>query len=65
MARTRAVTEPSVLTDGRGANALRPSSRRAPRLVGLATAVPPHVVSQDEVRTFAAHLFSDVVGGDA
>jgi alkylresorcinol/alkylpyrone synthase len=31
----------------------------APRLVAVATAVPPHVVRQEEARAFVARLFSD------
>jgi alkylresorcinol/alkylpyrone synthase len=41
------------------------ASEQAPRLVALATAVPPHVYRQEEVRAFAAHLFSDVIEGNA
>src|SRR5689334_6712797 len=42
-----------------------PPAAQAPRLVALATAVPPHVYRQGEVRAFAAHLFSDVIEGNA
>jgi len=35
-----------------------------PRLQSLATAVPPHVVRQEDVEAFARHLFSDVIASD-
>ena len=35
-----------------------------PRLVALATAVPPHVVRQSDARTLATRLFSDALGAD-
>lgn len=35
-----------------------------PRLLSLSTAVPPHVVRQDDAEQFARHLFSDVIGLD-
>jgi alkylresorcinol/alkylpyrone synthase len=37
---------------------------RAPRLVALATAVPPHVLRQADARTFAEHLFAGALGAD-
>ncbi|HYM81690.1 MAG TPA: 3-oxoacyl-[acyl-carrier-protein] synthase III C-terminal domain-containing protein [Candidatus Limnocylindria bacterium] len=36
----------------------------APRLVALATAVPPEVVRQEDARTLIAHLFADAIGPD-
>ena len=36
-----------------------------PRLIALATAVPPGVVLQDDVRRFAGHLFSAAVDPDS
>ncbi len=35
-----------------------------PRLEALATAVPRHVVRQEDARAFTAHLFRDVLGED-
>ncbi len=35
-----------------------------PRLVSLATAVPPNVVRQKDARNLAAHLFADAIGPD-
>jgi alkylresorcinol/alkylpyrone synthase len=41
----------------------RASARRpAPRLVSVATALPPHVVRQQDARDFAEHLFREVLG---
>lgn len=37
---------------------------RAPRLVGLATAVPPHVARQSDAKGLVAQLFAEVVGVD-
>ncbi len=37
-------------------------STRNPRLVALATAVPPNVVLQTDVKRFAAELFSETIG---
>src|SRR5262245_10345452 len=36
-----------------------------PRLISLATAVPPHTVRQDDARALAAILFADVVADDS
>ena len=36
----------------------------APRIIGLATAVPAHVVLQADVRRFASALFSSTIGAD-
>ena len=36
----------------------------APRLVALASAVPPHVTRQEDARTLAAHLFAGPVGAN-
>ena len=36
----------------------------APRLIALATAVPPHVLRQADVRNFAARLFADTIRDD-
>ncbi len=36
----------------------------APRLVALATAVPPHVVRQQDARRLAAHLFAGILHED-
>ena len=35
-----------------------------PRLLSLSTAVPPHIVRQEDAEQFARHLFSDVIGSD-
>jgi len=40
------------------------SNRPVPRLVALATAVPPHVLLQTDVRGLAARLFSGAIGTD-
>jgi alkylresorcinol/alkylpyrone synthase len=37
---------------------------RAPRLVALATATPPHVVRQEDARQLVARLFASVLDGD-
>ncbi len=37
---------------------------QAPRLVALATAVPPHVLRQDDVRAVAAEMFAGTVSAD-
>ncbi len=37
---------------------------RQPRLVALGTAVPPHVLRQREVQSFARGLFADALNGD-
>ena len=41
------------------------SVKQVPRLVALATAVPPYVVRQADVRDMAARLFSGAVGTDS
>jgi alkylresorcinol/alkylpyrone synthase len=35
-----------------------------PRLIGLGTAVPPHVVRQEDAKRLAANLFSETLGND-
>jgi len=35
-----------------------------PRLLSLATAVPPHLLRQQDAERFARHLFTDVLADD-
>jgi alkylresorcinol/alkylpyrone synthase len=39
--------------------------KKVPRLVGLATAVPPHVLRQSDARAGLEQLFSGVIGADS
>lgn len=41
------------------------SAKPQPRLISLATAVPPHVLRQRDVQSLAEGLFEDALGGDA